>query len=158
MQETYIDVMLQSLRKKELILDRIIELDELQRAALIDQSIKPDDFDVIVERKSNCIDELNLIDEGFQEIFNKISDEIDANRTLYAQEIRQMQDCIRRITDKSVQIQAQEARNKDLMKKKFSTIRRQVKDIRSNQGALKKYNQAMKKVEYVDPHFLDNKK
>jgi len=69
-----------------------------------------------------------------------------------------MQESIRRITDKSVQIQAQEARNKELMKKKFSTIRRQVKDIRTNQGALKRYNQAMKKVEYIDPHFLDNKK
>ncbi|SER83363.1 flagellar export chaperone FlgN [Lachnobacterium bovis] len=158
MQETYIEVMLQSLRKKELILDRIIELDELQKDALVNQGIKPDDFDIIVEQKSNCINELNLLDEGFQEIFNKISDEIDKNRALYAEEIRQMQESIRRITDKSVQIQAQEARNKELMKKKFSTIRRQVKDIRTNQGALKRYNQAMKKVEYIDPQFLDNKK
>ncbi|SFG78706.1 hypothetical protein SAMN04487761_15216 [Lachnospiraceae bacterium C7] len=158
MQETYIEIMLQSLRKKELVLDRIIEFDDLQRDELLNSKLTPDDFDAIVEQKSKCIDELNMLDEGFQDLFDRVKDEIMNNRQMYAEQIHEMQGCIRRITDKSVQIQSQEIRNKELMTNKFSTIKKQARTIRANKSVVSKYSQNMKMTNYIDPQFMDNKK
>ena len=45
MEQTYIDIMIQSLEKKEQVLDRIIELDIKQKNQLEDPQLTPDDFD-----------------------------------------------------------------------------------------------------------------
>ena len=52
MEQTYIDIMIQSLEKKEQVLDRIIELDIKQKNQLEDPQLTPDDFDEVVEAKS----------------------------------------------------------------------------------------------------------
>ena len=72
------------------------------------------------------------------------AEELDQNREDYAKEIRDMQQCIRRVTDKSVKIQAQEARNKELMREKFATIHRQAKAVRKNSRAITGYYNSMK--------------
>ena len=55
MEQTYIDIMIQSLEKKERVLDRIIELDNVQKNQLEDPELKPDDFDEVVEEKAKLI-------------------------------------------------------------------------------------------------------
>lgn len=68
-----------------------------------------------------------------------------------------MQGCIRTLTDRSMEIQAQEARNKQLMEQKFASVKKQVKEIRSSQKVVNQYYKNMMKKGYVEPHFLDNK-
>ena len=87
--------------------------------------------------------------ESDQELLEKLqvlAEELDQNREDYAKEIRDMQQCIRRVTDKSVKIQAQEARNKELMREKFATIHRQAKAVRKNSRAITGYYNSMKEV------------
>ena len=69
-----------------------------------------------------------------------------------------MQQKIRQITDKSMQIQTQEARNKMLMETKFNSIHKQVKEIRQSQKMVNQYYRNMVKANYIDPQFVDNKK
>ena len=66
MEQTYIDIMIQSLEKKEQVLDRIIELDIKQKNQLEDPQLTPDDFDGVVVAKSRLIDQLNNLDSGFE--------------------------------------------------------------------------------------------
>ena len=66
MEQTYIDIMIQSLKEKEQVLDRIIELDIKQKNQLEDPQLTPDDFDEVVEAKSRLIDQLNNLDSGFE--------------------------------------------------------------------------------------------
>ena len=73
-------------------------------------------------------------------------------------EILEMQNHIRLLTEKSMEIQAQEARNKQLMEQKFASVRKQVREIRSSQKVVNQYYKNMMKKGYVEPHFLDNKK
>ena len=113
MPDTYIAIMLQSLKKKEQVLDEIIRLDDRQKDTLTDPECPFDVFDETVEAKSACIDQLNQLDSGFEKLYAQVAEELDQNREDYAKEIRDMQQCIRRVTDKSVKIQAQEARNKE---------------------------------------------
>ena len=136
MPDTYIAIMLQSLKKKEQVLDEIIRLDDRQKDTLTDPECPFDVFDETVEAKSACIDQLNQLDSGFEKLYAQVAEELDQNRD--------MQQCIRRVTDKSVKIQAQEARNKELMREKFATIHRQAKAVRKNSRAITGYYNSMK--------------
>ena len=69
-----------------------------------------------------------------------------------------MQEKIRLITAKSMEIQTQEARNKNLMEQKFNSVHKQVKEIRQSQKVVNQYYRNMMKNAYADPQFLDNKK
>ena len=126
MEETYISIMLQSLKKKAAVLDEIIRLDDLQKDRLTDSECPVEDFDQTVEDKGKLIEQLGQLDSGFEKLYAQVSEELQDNKEQYADEIRQMQSLIRSITDKSVKIQAQEARNKDLMKSGRASCRERV--------------------------------
>ena len=118
MSETYLSIMLQSLCKKEAVLDEIIRLNDLQKVQLTDSQSPVQDFDDTVERKSVCIGQLEQLDSGFEKLYAQVAEELQTEKEKYADTIRELQKHIRSVTDKSVKIQAQEARNKQLMKEK----------------------------------------
>lgn len=157
MAENYLLIMIQSLKKKIQVLDCIIDANDRQKNGLEDPNLDPDDFDKIVEEKSKYIEQLDLLDSGFDKLFARVREELDTKRAAYVGEIKEMQTLIQRITEKSNRIQVQEARNKDLMTQKFSKIHKQVRDVRVSQQAVNQYYQNMKKINFIDPQFMDNK-
>lgn len=158
MSETYLAIMLQSLKKKEQVLDEIIRLNDLQKKQLTDQATPVDDFDKTVEDKSACIDQLDQLDSGFEKLYAQVQEELQANKVQYADTIRELQKRIRSVTDKSIMIQAQEARNKDLMMQKFTTVRKHAKDVRVNSKAITGYYKTMTHSGYMDSRYMDGKK
>ena len=158
MPENYLMIMIQSLKKKIEVLDCIIDADERQKIGLEDPSLDPDDFDKIVEEKSRYIEHLNLLDQGFDKLFERVKEQLNNNREFYKNEIKEMQTLITTVTEKSNKIQVQEARNKDLMTQKFAKVHKQARDVRASQQAVNQYYQNMKKINYIDPQFMDNKK
>jgi flagellar biosynthesis/type III secretory pathway chaperone len=158
MSEAYIDIMLQSLRKKCEVLEQIIKLNEQQRQILEDAESDVGDFDRTVEDKAALIEQLEQLDSGFEKLYERTKEELQAGGDTYAVQIRSMQDYIRKVTDKSVEAQAQEARNKDLMTQKFSRVKRQARQLRANSRATSSYHQSMSRTAVVDPQFMDNKK
>ena len=157
MSELYIDIMLQSLEKKEVVLDRIIEANVRQEAVLKNPEGDPEEFDETVETKGTLIEQLEQLDSGFQKLFDHMKEELDGQRENYTKQIEQMQIHIRSITDKSVQIQAQEARNKELMTQKFARIKEMAKQTRASSNMVNQYYKNMSKLNVVDPQFLDDK-
>ena len=158
MSETYLAIMLQSLKKKEQVLDEIIRLNDLQKKQLTDQATPVDDFDKTVEDKSACIDQLDHLDSGFEKLYAQVQEELQVNKEQYADTIKALQKCIRSVTDKSIMIQAQEARNKDLMMQKFTTVRKHAKDVRANSKAITGYYKTMTHSGYMDSRYMDGKK
>lgn len=158
MADNYLLIMIQSLKKKVQVLDCIIDANDRQKIALENPSLDPDDFDVIVEEKAKYIEHLDLLDQGFDKLFARVKEELDNNRDAYKDEIREMQTLITTVTEKSNKIQVQEARNKDLMTQKFTKVRKQARDVRASQQAVNQYYQNMKKINFIDPQFMDNKK
>lgn len=158
MSETYLAIMLQSLKKKEQVLDEIIRLNDLQKKQLTDQATPVDDFDKTVEDKSACIDQLDQLHSGFEKLYAQVQEELQANKEQYADTIKALQKCIRSVTDKSIMIQAQEARNKDLMMQKFTTVRKHAKDVRANSKAITGYYKTMTHSGYMDSRYMDGKK
>lgn len=154
----YIPIMIQSLKKKDQTLDAILEINNRQREELENPALDPDDFEKTFEEKAALIDSLETLDNGFQELFERVREDLNANRDAYREEIAEMQMYIRRLTEKSADIQTQEARNKALMDQKFSMIRKQVKEVRKSQKVVNQYYKNMMKSNFVEPQFTDKKK
>lgn len=158
MEQTYIDIMIQSLNKKLKVLDEIMELNALQKYQLENENVPVEEFDNTVEKKSKCIQQLELLDSGFDKLYSRVATELKEHKADYADKIRTMQSCIRLITDKSMAIQAQEARNKDLMIHKFAFVRESARNVRKSSKVATRYYKNMMQLNYVDPQFMDNKK
>jgi flagellar biosynthesis/type III secretory pathway chaperone len=157
MAETYVAIMLQSLKKKEQVLMQIIILNRKQKDVLENPNATPDEFDDLVEQKSALIEQLDQLDSGFEKLFARMKEELEGNKDKYASQIKEMQTYIRSVTDKSVEIQSQESRNKDLMVKKFANVRRQAKTVRTGTQVANKYYRNMMKTGVIEPQFMDNK-
>ncbi len=158
MQETYIQIMLQSLEKKSRVLDQIIQLNEQQKTVLESADSPVEDFDETVEKKSALIEQMEQLDSGFEKLYDRVREELRTNKDTYKDQIRKMQDYIRAVTDKSVQIQTQEARNKELMTSKFARVKKQARQVRTNFKATSSYYQSMSRTSVIDPQFMDDKK
>lgn len=158
MEQTYVDIMIQSLNKKLQVLDCIAELNVSQKRCLEDPKGEVDEFDQIVEEKSKLIEQMQQLDSGFEKLFERVQEELQNHKEDYADAIRTMQSLIRKITDKSMEIQAQEARNKELMVRKFTFVKESAKNVLTNQKAASQYYKNMMNLHYVDPQFMDNKK
>ena len=101
---------------------------------------------------------MEILDVGFQELFERIKAELNENREAYRGEIAKMQELIRTLTEKSADIQMQELHNKELMTKKFAAVRKQIKEVRKSQKIVNQYYKNMMKMAYVEPQFTDKKK
>ncbi len=147
----------ESLLKKNALLQDIIELNHQQAAILRDPGSGPDEFDENVAKKEEAIDQIISMDEGFDQLFERVKDELEGNREKYREDIAAMQSMIREITDRSSSIRRQEKENYELAEKKFSSIREQTQKIRVSQRAVTKYYQSMgRRLDQFDPQFLDN--
>ena len=157
-EQDYVKMMRESLETKVQILESLRLLNREQNQILKDENATPDQFEDNVSQKQELIDRLTTLDNGFQQLYNRVKVALDTNRAMYADEIRKMQMLIRDITDLSATIQAQEKRNRDVAAQKFSNIRGKAKEVRKSQKAVNTYYRNMMDRNFVDPQFLDSKK
>lgn len=158
MEQTYVDIMIQSLKKKIKVLEEIKRVNILQKELLENDKADADDFDKTVEAKSALIEQMEQLDSGFDKLFERVREELQTNKPAYTTQIKTMQTCIRQITDLSMEIQAQEAKNKDLMTQKFVSVRQKAKVVRTNSKAASQYYKNMMQLNVVDPQFMDRQK
>lgn len=158
MESTYVDIMIQSLQKKVKVLEEIQKQNQLQKTLLEDDRAEADEFDATVENKSALIEQISQLDSGFDKLFERVKVALEKDRDTYGEQIRQMQDLIRKITELSTDIKVQESRNRDLMKRKFTMIRDKAKTVRTNSKVVNQYYQNMMQINTIDPQFMDNKK
>ena len=157
-EKDYIAVLKQSLAKKVEILDTICALNVEQKRMLEDPELEADELDENIRAKGALIEELAALDDGFEQVYDRVKEELISHKDQYAQDIAQMQDYISRITERSADIRAQEQRNKTLMQQKFSTVKKQIREVKRSRQAVNSYYRNMMKMNYVEPQFMDNKK
>lgn len=156
--ENYLSILEESLKKKIDVLKRIQASNEVQTGILKQEPVDLEAFDKIVDEKDLYIEEINSLDEGFETLYEKVRQELDGNRSKFADQIKRMQGLITDITDRSVAIQAQEARNKALVEKCFKAERQNLGQSRKNSRAAYGYYQNMSNKNVPQSHFMDQKK
>lgn len=154
----YINIMRDSLQKKIIVLDKIMAVNRKQTEIIKDIKTNMADYEKTLDEKQVLIDELNLLDEGFQTLYTRVEQEISAHKNEYVEEIKEMQKCIALITDKSVEIQEVEEKNRQIISQQFSLFKQEVKKFKQNKRAAGQYYDTMQKTNYISPQFLDQKK
>lgn len=157
MENNYINLMIDSLNKKNAVLDALLTKTEQQKDLVSVEETDWDAFDRTVDEKGDLISEITKLDEGFDALFSRVKEEIDANGNLYKDKIAEMQKLIKEITDKSAKLSAEELRNKNLIEKKFREERNNIKQSKMGTKAALNYYQKMNKINVVDPQLMDKK-
>ncbi len=158
MQEQYLEILVQSMKKKLDVLYEIQAMNEEQRILLMDDNLPPEDFEKNIQKKSELIDQLDILDNGFDEVYQRVRVQLRENQSLYREQIGLLQSLIRDVTAAGSQVQAQEQRNYDLAVNKFTSLKKQIREVKTSYKAVSQYYQNMMKLNFIDPQFMDNKK
>ncbi len=158
MEEKYVQILVESLQKKTHILDQIIEKSQKQYEIFKSEPVDLDTFEKCTMQKSDLIQKLNDLDEGFEILYKRVKEVLNKNKSQYANEIIQMQKLITIITDQSVRIQGMERKNRDIIEQYFSHARKKLRTSKKITAAASSYYKNMNRVNRVDPQILDTKK
>ena len=84
--QNYLQMMIESLRKKDDVLTKIIEKNKAQAECIHDKEygeIDWDRFNVLIAEKDTLIERINELDGGFQSVYDRIKAELDKNKDSY---------------------------------------------------------------------------
>lgn len=156
--ENYLKILEDSLLKKLAVLDEIIEYNDKQEMLLKSDEVSMEELDANMEQKDTLIQKLMKLDEGFESLYDKIREQLLNNKDLYKEQIKILQKLIATVTDKSVSVQAQEARNKKLIESYFAKEKIQIKQGRVASKVAYGYYKNMSNTNVVPPQIMDQKK
>lgn len=155
---SYIEILKQSLTKKIELLDTIMALNVLQKDMLENPDLDPDELEENLNHKADMVEQLSKLDDGFSQIYDRVRADLTENRGTYSEDIAQMKRDITAIMDKSTAIQSQEKRNQVLMQQKFTSVKKQIKEVKKSRQAVNSYYRNMMKMGTPGSTFLDDKK
>ena len=155
---SYIEILKQSLTKKIELLDTIMALNVLQKDMLENPDLDPDELEENLNHKADMVEQLSKLDDGFSQIYDRVRADLTENRGSYSEDIAQMKRDITAIMDKSTAIQSQEKRNQVLMQQKFTSVKKQIKEVKKSRQAVNSYYRNMMKMGTPGSTFLDDKK
>ena len=156
--ENYLTILEDSLRQKVNVLDEISECNTAQEQLLKQESLSLEEFDEYVDKKDVLIQKLNKLDEGFDSLYEKIREQLLKDKEAYKAQISRIQQLISQVTEKSVSIQAQEARNRKAVEYYFANEKQQLRQSRQSSKAAYDYYRSMNNANVVPPQFMDKKK
>ena len=151
-------ILVESLEKKSRILDEIMEENEAQERLFKQEELDMEALDASTDRMGELAEKLELLDEGFESVYDRIRQELIENKSAYRTEIKRMQELIAVITEKVVSINAGRMRNKLQAENRFKKSRQQIGKASSKMKVSQNYYNNMNRLNYVDPQFYDNKK
>lgn len=157
MDKQYIQIMIESLQKKEQVLDALLIQSNQQKEVLSAKEVDWDAFDQITVNKGELIDELLQLDEGFETLFERIKEPLTSQKEMYKTEIGFMQATISALTDKSAELETLEARNKKMVESKIAESRNAIKQSKVGTQAAMQYYQRMNRINTIDPQLMDKK-
>ena len=158
MTEGYLQIMIESLEKKIVVLDQIMELNTKQAEISAHQPMDMEAYDKTMDEKGILIGEINKLDDGFTSTYELVKDEVGQHREVYREKVLKMQELIRVAVEKGVTIEAQEKRNRSALENVFRMKRTEIKQFKKSNVAAMKYYKAMSKINDVDPQLMDKKK
>lgn len=156
--DNYLQLLDESLIRKMDILEHIEQCNKEQEEILLAPEVSMELFEGTIDQKGQLIDELNDLDAGFEQLYDRIREQIQNNRDAYKAQIAGLQTKIRQVTEKSVSIQAQEQRNKRLAEAYFAGEKNKVRSVRKGSKAAMDYYKSMSGGSVMTSRVMDRKK
>lgn len=155
--KNYLGVLEESLYKKLQLLDKIQMYNEAQYQVFSGDNVQVEKFDAYIEEKGRLIEEVLKLDEGFETLYANLSEQLKNNREQYAEQIKTLQELVKQVTEKSVIVQAQEARNKSLIESYFAKEKEQIGQGRRSSTVAYNYYANVNKAAQAQPQFMDSR-
>ena len=156
---TYINVLIDTLQKKKKVLEQIILATEQQKFLMQQDSFDETQFMQMMEQKDNLLKELEKLDNGFEQIYERVGLALKHNKELYKEEIISAQQLIQDIMDMSVSIQALEEQNKQRFPACMKEKRGKIRNFKLGNRAATNYYKNMPNIHQIgQSYFMDQKK
>lgn len=155
--ENSLNILSESLDRKLEALRSIQEYNLRQEKAFSEGAVELEDFDAAIAEKGRLIEEIQRLDAGFEALYQRLAQELKADQGRYAAQIRELQQKISAVTELSVTVQTQEARNKQLVEQYFAKRRAGIREGRVSSRAAYNYYKNMSNTNAVPPQFMDSK-
>ena len=154
----YLSLLEKSLEKKSGVLTELIDLTQKQEALIINDQIGEDQFYQIINQKSELIKQINELDNGFELLYQRIRDELKSDPVSYKEQIERLKELITVVTDKGVQLQVIERRNKDKIDNFLQVKRKGIKSFKVNSKTASSYYSNVNSLGTDGSYFFDKKK
>ncbi len=156
--QTYLALLESSLIKKCELITNLMELTKEQEALFVKDRVDEERFNRIIEDKDGQIQLLIKLDEGFEQIYQHVKDELSLHSGRYQIEISRLKSLITKATDDSVQLQVMEKRNSLKIEGFFRTKRREIKNLKQSNQLVSSYYKNSTDHSMQQSYFLDQKK
>lgn len=156
--QTYLALLEGSLVKKCELLTSLMELTKEQETLFVNNKVDEEQFNRILNNKDEQIQQLLKLDEGFEQIYQHVKDELSLHSGRYQAEISRLKSLITKVTDESVQLQAMEKRNSLRIEEYFRTKRKEIKNLKVSNQLVSSYYKNMTDHSSQQSYFLDQKK
>lgn len=156
LERVYVDMMEDTLRRKEEILTIIFDKTKEQEALLKEEKLNEERFQELLQEKGERIEQLNQMDEGFDRLFRQVEKEINANREAYREQILRMQKLITLVSDLGMRIQALEHQNSERFKIYLSAQRKTIRDFHMNNRTASTYYKNMSSAQGAGQSYFFN--
>ncbi len=155
---TYINVLKDTLQKKKSIMEQIYGATKQQKDLLQSGKFNEDEFQRTISLKGMYLDELQRLDNGFEQIYKRVALALKHNKDMYKDDILAAQKLIQEIMDLSVSIRAMEEQNKERFPACIMERRRHFGNVKTNSKIVNRYYKNMPNVHKAgQSYFVDEK-
>ncbi len=155
--KNYIAILIESLRKKIIVLNDLIGK-SMEQSSILDQpEFDMDAFDSIMDEKSKLIVDLRFLDSGFEAVYDRARQTLLNDRSAHVEEIRDMQTLITEITNLGTSLEATERRNDTKFKNRFRSEHQKVRQSRNSMQVANGYYKSMTGGSVQDAQYMDHK-
>lgn len=156
---TYIKILVDTLARKEKILKDLLKETSKQTTILDASEFDADAFDKTIQAKDALLEKLKTLDDGFLDLYAKVSDEMKANPGEHAKDIERAQNLVRTQTALSTELTTAEERNRAKLTLQLSKGKQKVKEFKVSSAAASAYYRNMSgKHQEGDSYFFNQKK
>lgn len=154
----YLLILAEAMEKKISILQALLEATRRQEQIVLQEEFVLEEFEDNMDQKDMLLGQIDELDEGFESVFSQIRSELSAKKDLYKDDIKNIQEMIRKCTDLGVEIQTLEARNRNRLELIFAREQKELRQVKANSKVVTNYYNAMKPAQNADSIFMDQKK
>ncbi len=157
MDQNYVQVLIDTITKKEETLRKILEITKQQEVISKQDTYASEDMEKTLNEKEIQISRLNYLDEGFQSVYDRVSSEIRNHIDVYKQDVLVLQDKIRICTEIGNEIMVLEERNRNRFNTLFSKAHTDYSTVKSKASVAQNYFKTMNNSKVMDAYFVDKK-
>lgn len=158
-EKVYVDVLLESLERKLKLMHNLMSLTKDQEEILTSEKPDAGALDTTFDMKEMYISQMLEIDEGFQNVYDRVADEVRQNRYQHRPKIEKMQQMIREITALGMSVQALEEQNRQRFEQFLVQEKKEIKSFKvSNKTAASYYRNMANQPAAGQSYFLNSQK